>query len=384
MLQQDRERLERLARWSGEHGVISIYLEIDPADRSEGWRVELRDRLNGLVEQAGERDSDSRVPLEATAARILERFPENASHPSGRTQIGFVEVAEKPAAEDWQGVQLPGPGTVVVHRPRPLLGPLVELLERGARRAIVAVSAERVRAWRWEMGRIEPQDAWEVVLTTPQWHERKAPAMRDPARGQGVSSSGHDQFDQRLEANRERFLHEAGRRISAQLNRDRWHEVVVFGDPPYLEELLAGLGKSLPVHTAPGDLIDQPEEQVASRVNELLERLRSEAAAELVEKVKGAALSHDGRGSLGFRGTAEALAEGRVDRLLFVPDADYPQDLIDDSLRAATNGAPDEGDPLELIIALAVRTSADLIPLVGEAADELRDEHGGVAAILRY
>jgi hypothetical protein len=379
MLEQDSQRLAGLAAWRPEHGVLSLYLDIDPADRGGGWRVALREQLEEIgasVHRNG--DHGRRRAIEATAERVLERFPADSPHPSGRTQVGFVEVSEHEAREHWHGLQLEPPGTVAEHRQGPVLAPFVELLDHGARRAVVAASAELVRAWRWEGGRMERQDEWEAVFTSPQWRERKGPSMPDPARGETTSSSGRDQFDQRIEANRERFLHQAGKRIAQQLNPARWREAILFGDPPYAGELLHGLGRPLPVHTAEGDLIEHGDDDLAARVRDLVDTLREEAAGDQLERARDAALSSQGRGALGFRSTAKALAEGRVDRLLFVPDAEAP---IDDSI---PGGVAEDLDPLEWAIHSALHTSADLIPLTGDAAEQLSDEHGGVAAILRY
>ena len=40
--------LRQLNEWNPEGGVVSVYLAIDHTDRSEGWRIELKDRLAGI------------------------------------------------------------------------------------------------------------------------------------------------------------------------------------------------------------------------------------------------------------------------------------------------------------------------------------------------
>jgi hypothetical protein len=384
MLEQDRDRLRRLSEWTADPGIISVCLDVDPAARSEGWRVELRDGLRGIAEAHSGGDHDHKLAVRETVALVGDRFPEEVAL-SGRTQVGFVEVGRKPGEGEWEGLQLALGQSVVGLRSRPLLWPLVELLDRGARRAVVAVSAERVRVWSWQMGQLGSLDESEAVLTSPQWREQKGPQMSDPGRGQATSSSGHDQFDQRLEANRERFLHEAADRLAHEIDSTRWAEIVVFGEAPYLGEFLAGLGAAqVPVRPIEGpDVISEPDPKIEERVERALVELRAERDAECLARVKDAALAREGRGSLSVQETADALVEGRVDRLLFVPGDDYPTELLDDNVREAAGREAEQGDVLELMIQLALATSAELIPIAGPAAEELR-EHGGVGALLRY
>src|SRR5688500_13012212 len=108
--------LSELADWAPEGGVVSAYVSIDPADRGEGWRIERRHALEGL-------DSDA-------AARVLERFPDDAALPHGRTHVGFLELGGA-RREIWNGFQLDEIATDVVVADRPCLAPLVKLLDDG-------------------------------------------------------------------------------------------------------------------------------------------------------------------------------------------------------------------------------------------------------------
>src|ERR671933_581267 len=65
--------VRELSEWEPQGGVVSIYFEIDPGDRGEGWRIALREELDNMAE--------------AVAERVLRRYPEGRPHPSGRTQI---------------------------------------------------------------------------------------------------------------------------------------------------------------------------------------------------------------------------------------------------------------------------------------------------------
>ena len=88
----------RAAGWAPEGGVVSVYVEIDPADRSEGWRIDLKNKLAGVDRGGGE--------------RVFARFPPDSPLPRGRTQVGFVELGGA-RREIWRGFQIASGETTV-------------------------------------------------------------------------------------------------------------------------------------------------------------------------------------------------------------------------------------------------------------------------------
>ena len=74
--------LEELLDWRPDFGVITVFVAIDPSDRSKGWLIELRKVLTSAVESRDDAHDRGRA-LEATAQRVLDRFDEEEL-PSGR------------------------------------------------------------------------------------------------------------------------------------------------------------------------------------------------------------------------------------------------------------------------------------------------------------
>jgi hypothetical protein len=363
----DEQTVERLLDWRPDLGVISVYVAIDPAERSEPWRVALRDQLAKLVD--AEPDTHGRRPaLAATAERILRHFPEHGP-PSGRCQIGFCEVARKNGTDFWMGVQMRREETEVCDSDRPHLTPLLELLDEGAPVGVVAISAERVHLYEWSLGELSDVQDWEAVLFMPDWRERKAQSSPDPARVHGASASGHDQFDQRLDANRERFLEQIGGLVAREAEPRRWRRVIAFGERHQFEQLRGGAGKAVEIELADEvNLISESDRGVLlERIEAAIERINRRREVALVKAAIDAASTPEGRGAMGLSQTERSLTEGRVRHLLM--DVESPgRDL-----------AEIEDDLVEA----ALRTSAQVTPVEGEAAEALR-EHGGVAALLRY
>lgn len=345
--------LRELSRWRPPGGVVSIYLEIDPGDRGEGWRIELRDQLRNVDEPA--------------ARRIRDRFPgDRPIH--GRAHIGFVEV-DGEAREVWDTAQVPLARTEVVQAPTPHVTPLLRLLDDGWPVGVVVVALERVRVLEWAMGAIEELDGWELEVPDLDWQERKAPRRDPQSGGTGVSASGRDQHAQRLEHNRDRFLKEAGQLVASRHGDRSWRRILVIGDGDRPRHLIAGFGdRRRLAHEIRHDLIRATAAEIGDRVAEELVHLNRTREEELVAQLERAIGSEAGA-ALGLEEVLTALGEGRARHVIF----------------DATRGWDGEdGIPAgELMIERALATSAAVTPVEGLAATALA-AHGGAAALLRY
>ncbi len=385
----DEGNLRELIGWDAGLGVVSVYLEIDPGDRGGAWLIALRDALDEIVRGSRERDDrERRGALEATVDYVRERFAPTST-PSGRVQIGFVQVTAKPGKEgreEWFAVQHPAEPTRVADGRRPFLRPLMEILDGGRPRAIAALSTERVRLFEWRLGTIEELAEGELELLALDWRERKAPQARDPASGQGVSSAGRDQYDQRLDENRKRFLKESGGRASRELSTLARRELLCFGDPHLCEAFVSGLAERPQRRAADNhDLISEPAHAIGDRATAKLAELDGERAIELAERATSAALSRNVTGALGPSETTRALIRGQVEHLLIEADRvlETPE-LQADVLREFEAAAPRPGLRLdEWMVEEAILTDAAVTTLRDQAAERLAD-HAGVGALLRY
>jgi Bacterial archaeo-eukaryotic release factor family 10 len=358
------EEVREASEWHPELGVLSIYLGFDPADRTGAWRTGLRNGLEAVLEENEEAEHELRVALRATAKRVIERFEDGDLRPPPRGEVGFVEVCEKGGGERWWGTGTPPVADVCVEfSPGPVVAPLLALCCRGAARGVALLSSERVRLLRCAGGALDELQDWELSLFSLDWRERKSQSTNNPARAQGVSASGHDQYGERLEHNRQRFLSECGGLAARALEEHGLDQVIVFSPAKDFEAFDAGLGPARARRALGGEmeLISTPRAKLGELVADAIERLDSERERALVERALGEAKGGS-RGSAGVQETREALREGRVDHLVF--DAAIGADA-EDLIRAAVAG------------------SAQVTIVCDEVAEPLAEAEG-VAAILRY
>jgi hypothetical protein len=356
------EDARRLSDWEPELGVVSVYLAFDPADRGGAWRTELRNGLDQLLEAAKDADHERRVALRAVAKKITERFEDGDHRPPPRGAAGFIEVAEKNGTEHWWGTgAAPQASACVELGERPSLAPLVDLACRGEQRGIAIVSLERVRLLLYAEGELSEIADWELEILSLDWRERKAQSGGGAT--SGVASSGKDEYGDRLDHNRHKFLGEAGALIGRELEGRGVGRALAFGPIADLEAFEAG-AKAPKVKLSRGgeaDLISTPTGQLRETVAAAVENADAERESRLVtdamEEVRGGS-----RGASGLQDVGEAVTEGRVERL-----------VLDAGL----------GAEAESLVRGALAVSAKITVVHGAAAEALAPAEGA-AAILRY
>jgi hypothetical protein len=342
MTQPNLEDARTLSEWRPPLGVLSVYLGFDPADRGGAWRTELRNGLDSILEAQREAEHQCRVALRATAKRLAERFEDGDLRPPPRGEIGFVEVAEKEGAEHWFGAgTAPAAEACVAFAAEPVVAPLVELRGHGTARAIALVSAERVRLLSCVEGTLEELEDWELSIDSPE-----------------------DQFDERLEHNRHRFLGECGGLVANRVVAEGFGEAIAFGPLRDFESFESGFNFPRVEVTLGGDvdLISAPKAKVGEAAAEAVGRLKEEREQALAERTM-AEVKGGSRGAAGSQEVGETLTEGRVDHLV---------------LDAAIDGGA-----AERLVRGALSSGAHVTVVRGEAA-ALLAEAQGVAAILRY
>jgi Bacterial archaeo-eukaryotic release factor family 5 len=374
----------KLVEWRPPHGVVSVYLRFDPADRGGAWRTELRNSLSKMLEATNGDGHDARVALKATVERIAERFA-NHDRALPRGEVGFVEVSANRGAEHWWTPhQAPAADVCACVAERPVVSPLLYLSEHGCPRGGVLLSAERVRIFEWAPGRLEEIESPELSLHSGDWRERKAQRVADPARGQAVSASGRDRFDDRLADSRDRFLAECGRRAAHLAEERGWQQIDVYGATELARRFRGGASSTSGVPVEIGGDVDlisvEDDGELEARIEAGAHRLAIERDCALIEHALEEARGGT-RGTAGQQETLAALEEGRVSHLIV--DAAHAAAACSGPVIAAEKAPHNGYVKLEPLAGRALASSAKISNVVDEAAEMLAPV-GGVAALLRY
>jgi hypothetical protein len=354
--------IEELLDWRPGFGVITVCVEIDPADRSEGWLIELHKQLRSAIE-TGDDAHDRGRALTATAQRVLD--PSKTRAAVGALPDRLLRGRRAGARHLDRG----GDGRLsheCRYAARPLLVPLLKLLTRGAAIGAIAISAERIHLYEWKLGALDlittgrrrctastgASEGWEALRRGPD--RGASPARAATSTTSGLNTTGRD----------------SSRRPAADRRRARgrgWRRVIAFGDPEHVREFDQGAEKGTEVELAEAvDVIREERAKLLERVNAAVADGNRRRELALIERAIEGARTPGGHGALGLIDVQECLNEGRVEHLIFDASSEDP-------------GLTE----IEDLVERAIRTSAKVMPVEGDAADQLQ-ESDGVAAVLRY
>lgn len=363
------ETLRRVAALHGDAGVLSVYVDARPERKPHqrpGWEVALRagladarraflvdhpemaDRVDAHLETLRESIAALTDPKETGRGRALFSV-------IGGATIGPVST---------QGVF---PDEVVLDDVA-YVAPLLVAADAARPAGVAVVSAGEL--WLLEIRDTAADHVAHYAFDdqASEWRDLRGPA--GGGRGTVESVSQRDLFDERRKRHHERWLGTMATRVAEIAGERGWDATMVLAEPAVANALI---GRAPGMHGVPvrhGLQVGTPHE-ITGQVRSELASIRQRAHAELVTSVVDAALA-GGRGAIGWHDVETVLAEGRVHRLLVDP------------IRAASSRPSDATAPgIDHLIATAVRTDAEVVPVTEDAA-RLLEPQGGLAAVLRW
>ncbi|WP_026234561.1 VLRF1 family aeRF1-type release factor [Calidithermus timidus] len=364
--------------------ILSLYLDINPANPSNSGKA--------YVTRAREAMKALGVPEKVLerALSAMERLPE------GRLRVVF-------AGEDWVEAydlqtELPLPDGVELRWGEPYLTPLIYALDEYERYAVVLVDREKWRLFELHMGRVEELEGAFRAVAANEWRDLGEDATAAGGRsagpgavgyvGRASGGSGKDHFNERMSEWTERFYREMAQRLAEVMKARGIGRLILMGPDPDTKNFAAHLPDGLPEpyilpsmphsRVGPGEILKALEQQLPP-----LERAREEKLLDAIRE----------RGIWGLQGVLEALQEGRL-HLLVVPwglevrvfrCASGRVELTREAAEAYCPGERLEEVSLkEILPALAQAYNVRLEIVRGEAEARLREELGGLAALVRW
>lgn len=389
------DTLDRIVRLEApSDGVLSVYLDIDPAKtQREGFEAALLDLWKPLRPQV--RDTDMGDRLEEEIDRV-NAYVRSWDEPPGRSAAIFSSAP----GDVFVPVALEVPVLAGARfGPRPYLLPLIAALDEHERYCVALVDRERARFLTVWMGRIEQRSEFEDPLpgrvTGGRWltgggqRTRRDVAPQGPGRVHSDQGGWARHVEWHIHLHMQRIVDELWR-----LSRRQAFDRLIIGGPP---EALAALRPALPRSLAAkvagqfaGELFASDAE-VLDRVRGIEERTERAHETALVREI----LERAPKGELAVTGwdeTLTALCDGRVHQLVLIEGETAAGYVCADGHFAVTERVErcpfctEATWPVSDLAVWATRTAmatgAGVELVRGEAAAMLRPY--GAAAILRY
>lgn len=351
--------LENVKSLLGEKSIFSLYLDVDNAlpenqAQNPAWQIELKNALRRIDDQQGKDETWRTIRSRVTA--YFEMYT-----PASKGLVVFF------AADNEQTYELPVHVDTFAGYGRPLLLPLVWLLDTYHPYLVAMVDQENAHLYTSYLGATAFEDALEIDLDEYDFGEKTfMPSTSAPATGGRTLTQGSNReaFEATIDEHRARFYRDVVEQISTISTKEGIDHVILAGSEQAAHTVYDEMHQemqrrvvavvNIPLRTKPSDIFAHIYPIAASH--------EQERDQEMVEEVLGLAKS-GGRGVLGREGVAHSLKMQQVEALVLSWPADPEmEELVRDTL--ALNGG--------------VRVAE------GEAGERLNAEAGGVAARLYY
>ena len=371
-----RDQLQALIdRRANGNRILTAYLDMSVnQENKRTYDVFLSKRKSDFRELSGDRPGHHREAVGEAFAR-LEGWLGTEFDQSHKGAAVFIELDG-----DWsEMIELPLPvDNRVVVDDRPVVAPLVELVESYHHHGVVLVDREHLRLLSLYMD----QTLFETQVETEPY-----PAPHDVKRG-GFSAKD---FQKRKEEETKHFFKEFAAEVERFVSRHRPDDLTLLGTHENVMKFMDFLPeqiRKLVVHEDRAEIdatASQIRERLAPVFQRHLERDEAEAINLLRERIR-----EDHKAVSGWARTLEQLQEGKIQTLIIARDTEVSGGRCEKCrfLLARTSGdCPYCGgtvaDGVDLVEEM-VRMAEDQSARIGFVAASTLDDVGGVGGLLRF
>lgn len=367
----NRDELRELAAYTADAPVLSVYLSVDPTNRSrDECRIELRQLLKQAEDVAANEDIEA-----------VEAFFDHEYDWSGRGAVVFSCTSDGLWRTYSFAMPVPS-GVTVAHRP--YISPLAELVDAYGSHVVAVVDRRRLRLFFYELGELRASDDFvgEDV--------RKLKRGRGSSGGRGRRGGAPISSQHEAEVVR-RNIRDAAERVDRFCRKHDPEHIIIAGAEPtvvqFRETLLANLQEKV-IGTFAADM-NATESEIRERSLEILRDVEERRQEMLVDAVFTAAAKGE-NGVIRLADTLGAAYEGRIQTLVI--DRDYHEPGYQcENCGYVTDQALDKcpfcgsdfieiPDAAETLVTMVVEEGGEVLVV----DDHPKVQKFGVGALLRY
>lgn len=367
--------------------VLSLYLNVNPANP---------DNTQGAVALRAAEAMRGAGLAKDYINDITARLTKDYARPEGRTLVIFAgeDPAERFDAYFLQ-TDLPflnGTGGVIAHWGRPLVSPLLFVLDQRERYGVLYVASDRVRLFEAFLGQMEEHVDFVRAVDTDNWTPLRE-ARRSPGVGAGVAARGGanvDAFKGRMEEATARLYRTLLPKVAKRVASQRMHRLILMGQPAAVSAMLASMSNELKDSVAgtlpPPTNPDAPAHEWQPLVQDLIAETELKFELELLDKIQE-------NGVWGVQQTLTMLQDGRLHTVVMPWTEAEPVWRTSSGRVAATLQEAEALRPgeevaqvrlMEVLTDLVQGSGTILEFAEGGAEERLNAEFGGMAGLTRW
>jgi hypothetical protein len=378
-------------------GVLTVTAGFVPgtAGDQDATRIDLQNQLRQAQQRLDEQDRTERArALDKVASRLGDDLEGMLSpRQTGRGRVLVVTLADG----ERRHLSLPVPfENRVVVDDRAFVRPLVAAIDEGRPAGIVVGSRDGARVLEWTLAGTRQLASLDFELSDAQLADHGGgPVEPNPNRGQQTTSH-REQFTDRVDENRHRFLKGVAGTVAEMARERRWDRLVVSGSDRIRDEL-AGLlhgdnGGHQVISAGDSSWEGLSEGRIAQEAWPMLREVHRDREQRLVRRVVEVANSGGGA-ALGPRRVCDAANVGRIDHLLFTRDTELVGQVAEDGTihdevhgAAAQAGLQMTREPhlVERLVEKVLSMGGRVTRVDDDEASASLASHRGLAALLRW
>ncbi len=306
---QDLERL--LERPSNGKQIVSLFLDMSVnSNNKRTHNIFLNQRRAQFDELDSDRQNHHREAIGEVFARVGDWLDDGFDE-ENRGVVIYTEVG----GPWFEALQFPVPvRNQFVMSPRPVVGPLAQVLESYDHHGVVLLDREHVRILSVYLGTL--LDEFEV-------HKEPLPTSRDVQPG-GFSQQ---RFQRRKREEIRHFFKEFADEVAGFVRRDRPDDLVILGTEQNVAKFMEFLPEEIRkkvIHTGAME-VDETTSEVLGKLRPHLDAHREMEAQAALQQLRER-LDQDYLATAGYQSTLTALQEGKVDTL--VMERDHTRDGV--------------------------------------------------------
>ncbi|WLD92552.1 VLRF1 family aeRF1-type release factor [Alkalihalobacillus sp. AL-G] len=229
------EKLNELKdiRATGTQKIMSLYLNTDRSGGNQQggeWKIKLKNGLNKFEEYVGEMGSHEELKgFRQLKERIYKTITERE-----RDLKRSIVLFATPDERLWTIEDLQIPIETSFHwEEYPVLDQLENLQTKYPYSGIVVINKEDATVLETEMGVLVDEYHYSFEPDIKDWREHWGPLAGSV---NGSETNKKDEFQERFEANQQRWLKELGSKITKKAKKYNWKKTYLMGEKSYLNE----------------------------------------------------------------------------------------------------------------------------------------------------
>lgn len=241
--------------------VFTMYLNTDrssPEQQKGEWKIHLKNGLRRLQQYIEESGADD----ELKQFKTIKEKVENEIYGNERDLLRGVILFATADEEIWFVERLPIPvETAFYWETAPAISQLKSLESHYPYMGILLIQKNEAAILETEMGMLEDKSHYTLDLDTDAWREHQGP------QGDDLTVGGHqqDQFEERVEANRQRWFKNLASKVEKKARNRNWEQLYLVGEKEEVEGLKTNFNKKID-KTIPRNLLNRDPHEILNQV----------------------------------------------------------------------------------------------------------------------